>query len=259
MKTIYKKLLFLFLLLPFAALAQSTLSGVVVDGKTNQPLPGVNVIVQGANSSASTDFDGKFQLGGLKSGDKIVFSYIGYDSQTVTFSGQKTVNINLLESANQLQEVVVQVGYGTVKRKDATGSVTALTAKDFNKGANVTAENLLSGRVAGVTINTGGGAPGSGSQIRIRGGSSLSASNDPLIVIDGLPVSNDSNVGATSVLASLNPNDIESFNVLKDASASAIYGARAANGVIIITTKRGGKKLAVDYNFQYGSGDIANK
>ncbi len=258
MKTIYKKLLFLFLLLPFSLLAQS-LSGVVVDKKSNQPLPGVNVVVQGANQSTSTDFDGKFQLGKLKNGDKIVFSFIGYETQTLNYSGQKEVTISLDESANQLQEVVVQVGYGSVKKKDATGSVTQLASKDFNKGANVTAENLLSGRIAGLTINAGGGAPGSGNQIRIRGGSSLSASNDPLIVIDGLPVTNDSNVGATSILASLNPNDIESFNVLKDASASAIYGARAANGVIIITTKRGGKKLSVDYNFQYGSGKIMNK
>ena len=258
MKTIYKKLLFLFLLLPFSLLAQS-LSGVVVDKKSSQPLPGVNVVVQGANQSTSTDFDGKFQLGKLKNGDKIVFSFIGYETQTLNYSGQKEVTISLDESANQLQEVVVQVGYGSVKKKDATGSVTQLASKDFNKGANVTAENLLSGRIAGLTINAGGGAPGSGSQIRIRGGSSLSASNDPLIVIDGLPVTNDSNVGATSILASLNPNDIESFNVLKDASASAIYGARAANGVIIITTKRGGKKLSVDYNFQYGSGKIMNK
>ena len=258
MKTIYKKLLFLFLLLPFSLLAQS-LSGVVVDKKSSQPLPGVNVVVQGANQSTSTDFDGKFQLGKLKNGDKIVFSFIGYETQTLNYSGQKEVTISLDESANQLQEVVVQVGYGSVKKKDATGSVTQLASKDFNKGANVTAENLLSGRIAGLTINAGGGAPGSGNQIRIRGGSSLSASNDPLIVIDGLPVTNDSNVGATSILASLNPNDIESFNVLKDASASAIYGARAANGVIIITTKRGGKKLSVDYNFQYGSGKIMNK
>jgi iron complex outermembrane receptor protein len=258
MKTIYKKLLFLFLLLPFSLLAQS-LSGVVVDKKSNQPLPGVNVVVQGANQSTTTDFDGKFQLAGLKNGGKIVFSFIGYETQALNYSGQKEVTISLDESANQLQEVVVQVGYGSVKKKDATGSVTQLASKDFNKGANVTAENLLSGRIAGLTINAGGGAPGSGSQIRIRGGSSLSASNDPLIVIDGLPVTNDSNVGATSILASLNPNDIESFNVLKDASASAIYGARAANGVIIITTKRGGKKLSVDYNFQYGSGKIMNK
>ncbi len=258
MKTIYKKLLFLFLLLPFSLLAQS-LSGVVVDKKSNQPLPGVNVVVQGANQSTTTDFDGKFKLAGLKNGDKVVLSFIGYESQTLNYTGQKEVSISLDESANQLQEVVVQVGYGSVKKKDATGSVTQLASKDFNKGANVTAENLLSGRIAGLTINSGGGAPGSGNQIRIRGGSSLSASNDPLIVIDGLPVSNDSNVGATSILASLNPNDIESFNVLKDASASAIYGARAANGVIIITTKRGGKKLSVDYNFQYGSGRILNK
>jgi len=235
------------------------MSGVVLDATSKQPLPGVNIIVQGANNGTTSDFDGKFKLSGLKNGDNIVFSFIGYENQNLDYSGQKEVNISLNESANQLQEVVVQVGYGSVKKKDATGSVTQLSSKDFNKGANVTAENLLSGRIAGVTINTGGGAPGSGSQIRIRGGSSLSASNDPLIVIDGLPVTNDSNVGATSVLASLNPNDIESFNVLKDASASAIYGARAANGVIIITTKRGGKKMSVNYNMQYGSGRILNK
>ncbi|MDI9256500.1 SusC/RagA family TonB-linked outer membrane protein [Flavobacterium sedimenticola] len=259
MKTIYKKLLFLFLLLPFGAIAQSALSGVVVDGKSKQPLPGVNVIVQGAQNSTSTDFDGKFQLNGLKNGDKVVFSFIGYDSKTVTFSGQKSVNVSLDESANQLQEVVVQVGYGTVKKKDVTGSVATLTTKDFNKGTNVTAENLLNGRIAGVTVNSGGGAPGTGSQIRIRGGSSLSASNDPLIVIDGLPVTNSTNSGSTSILAALNPNDIESFNVLKDASASAIYGSRAANGVIIINTKKGSKKFGVEYNFQYGSGKLYNQ
>ncbi|MGV3695678.1 SusC/RagA family TonB-linked outer membrane protein [Flavobacterium sp.] len=260
MKTIYKKLLFLFLLLPFGALAQSTLSGTVVDSKSSQPLPGVNVTVQGASNGTTTDFDGKFQLNGLKDGDKVVFSFIGYDSQTISFSGQKTVSISLSESANQLQEVVVQVGYGTVKKKDATGSVTTIGTKEFNKGSNVTAENLLNGRVAGLTVNTSG-APGSGSEIRIRGGSSLFASNDPLIVIDGLPVDNnaDNNRGTTSVLAALNPNDIESFTVLKDASATAIYGSRASNGVIIITTKRGGKKLSVDYNFQYGTGRLVDK
>src|SRR6185436_4360731 len=175
MKTIYKKLLFLFLLLPFGALAQSTLSGTVVDSKTSQPLPGVNVIIQGTQNGASTDFDGKFQLGGLKSGDKVVFSFIGYDSQTVSFSGQKTINISLNESANQLQEVVVQVGYGSVKKKDATGSVTTVTAKDFNKGAIISADQLLTGKVAGVRITTNGGQPDSTPNIRIRGGASLSA------------------------------------------------------------------------------------
>ena len=258
MKTIYKKLLFLFLLLPISVLAQSGLSGIVVDSKSNQPLPGVNVTVQGANQSTSTDFDGKFQLNKLKNGDKIVFSFVGYDSNTVVYAGQKTVNVSLSETANQLQEVVVQVGYGSVKKKDATGSVATLSAKDFNKGSNVTAENMLSGRVAGVTINTSG-APGSGSEIRIRGGASLNASNDPLIVIDGLPILNVENKASTSVLAALNPNDIESFTVLKDASATAIYGSRASNGVIIITTKRGGKKLSVEYNFQYGSGKNVNQ
>ncbi len=257
MKTIYKKLLFLFLLLPFGALAQSTLSGSVVDSKSNQPLPGVNVTVQGANKGTSTDFDGKFQLGGLKSGDKVVFSFIGYDAQTVNFSGQKSISISLNESANQLQEVVVQVGYGSVKKKDATGSVAVLSTKDFNKGAIVTTENLLNGRLAGVTVNTTG-SPGSGSEIRIRGGASLNASNDPLIVIDGLPIDNNTGTGSTSFLASLNPNTVETISVLKDASATAIYGSRASNGVILITTKKGTKKLAVDYNFQYGSGKVAN-
>jgi TonB-linked SusC/RagA family outer membrane protein len=257
MKTIYKKLLFLFLTLPFSVLAQSTLSGVVLDSKSNQPLPGVNVVVEGANSSTSTDFDGKFKLGGLKNGDKIVFSFIGYTSSTITFSGQKEVNVSLEESANQLQEVVVQVGYGTAKKKDATGAVAVLAAKDFNKGSVVTAENLLNGRVAGLTVNTSG-APGSGSEIRIRGGASLFAKNDPLIVIDGLPIENNTGTGATSILSSINPSTIESFSVLKDASATAIYGSRASNGVILITTKKGSKKLSVDYNFQYGSGKLVN-
>lgn len=258
MKTIYKKLFYLLLLLPFGLLAQNTLKGTVLDKASGQPIPGVNINVQGGTNSTASDFDGKFQLSNVKSGDKIVFSFIGYSDQTVTYSNQSTISVSLEESANELKEVVVQVGYGSVKKKDATGAVTVITTKDFNKGANVTAENLLNGRVAGLTVNTSG-APGSGSQIRIRGGSSLFASNDPLIVIDGLPISNSSNTGSSSFLASLNPNDIESFSVLKDASATAIYGSRASNGVIIITTKKGGKKLSVDYNFQYGSGQLVDK
>lgn len=255
MKTIYKKLFFLVLLLPFSVLAQNTISGTVLDNVTKQPIPGVNINVQGTSVGAATDFNGKFQLSNVKKGDVIVFSFIGYKNTTVTYSAQKSLNITLEEDRNQLQEVVVQVGYGTVKKKDATGAVTVLTTKDFNKGTNVTAENLLNGRVAGVTVNTSG-APGSGSQIRIRGGSSLFASNDPLIVIDGLPIENTTGTGSTSFLASLNPSVIESMTVLKDASATAIYGSRASNGVIIITTKKGGKTLSVDYNFQYGSGKV---
>ena len=258
MKTIYKKLLFLFLLLPFSVLAQSTLSGVVLDKASGQPLPGVNVVVLGASKGVATDFDGKFKLSKVVKGDKIVFSFIGFKSETIVYSNQTSISVSLQEDANLLNEVVVQIGYGTVKKKDATGSLTTITTKDFNKGANVTAENLLSGRVAGLSINTSG-APGSGSEIRIRGGASLSASNDPLIVIDGLPIDNRGSVGATSIISSLNPATIESITVLKDASAAAIYGSRASNGVIIITTKKGGKNLEVEYNFQLGFGNKTNQ
>ena len=255
MKTIYKKLLFLFLLLPLSVLSQSTLRGIVLDKTSGQPLPGVNVVISGSSKGAATDFDGKFQLTKVVKGDKIVFSFIGFKSETIVYSDQTTINISLQEDANLLNEVVVQVGYGTVKKKDATGSVAVLSAKDFNKGSTVTAENLLNGRIAGVTVNTSG-APGSGSEIRIRGGASLNASNDPLIVIDGLPIDNNTGTGSTSFLASLNPSTIESITVLKDASATAIYGSRASNGVILITTKKGGKNLSIDYNFQYGSGKL---
>ena len=259
MKTIYKKLLFLLLLLPFSALAQNTLSGVVTENVSGQPLPGVNVIVKGTTKGTTTDFDGNFTLSDLKKGDVLEFSYVGYKKVDVVYESQKSIAVKLEEDLTQLDEVtLVAVGYGTVKKKDATGAVATVSTKDFNKGANATAESLLNGRVAGVTINQSG-APGSGAEIRIRGGSSLLASNDPLIVIDGLPVSNSTGEGATSVLSSINPNDIESFTVLKDASATAIYGSRAANGVIIITTKRAGKTLQVDYNFQYGTGKNYNQ
>ena len=237
MKTIYKKLLILVLLLPFSVLAQSTLSGNVKDQASGLTLPGVSVTIQGGSGGATTDIDGNFLLSGLKSGDVISFTYLGYKATTVAYSGQKNVSISMQEDASQLEEVVV-VGYGSVKKKDATGAVEVISSKDFNRGMNATAENLLNGRVAGLTITTNG-APGSGSDIRIRGGASLGASNSPLIVIDGLPIDNGSSGGSTSALASINPNDIESFSVLKDASATAIYGSRASNGVIIITTKKG--------------------
>jgi iron complex outermembrane receptor protein len=256
MKTIYKKLLVLLLILPFSVLAQSTLTGMVTDQASGQPMPGVNVIIKGTTKGATTDFDGKYTLSNVKSGDVIDFSYVGFKPAEVVYTSQKTINVSLEEESDKLDEVIL-IGYGAVKKKDATGSVVQISTKEFNKGANVTAENLLNGRVAGLTINTGG-APGSGSAIRIRGGSSLGASNEPLIVIDGLPLG-ESAGGSTSVLASINPNDIESFTVLKDASATAIYGSRASNGVIIITTKKGGKELSVEYNFQYGSGDVMNQ
>lgn len=258
MKTIYKKLLFLFLLLPFTVLAQNTLNGTVVDKATGQPIPGVNINVQGAPSGASTGFDGNYQLSNVKSGNKIVVSFIGYRTQTIEYTGQKTLNVSLEEDTNQLKEVVVQVGYGTVKKKDATGSVSQISAKEFNKGINVTPESLISGRISGVNV-TGSGAPGAKADIRIRGGSSLSASNDPLIILDGLPLSNAVPSGATSILSTIDPNDIESFTVLKDASAAAIYGSRAANGVIVITTKKGTKGgVKVNFSSQVGINTVAN-
>lgn len=240
MKTIYKKLLVLLLLLPASLLAQSSFSGVVVDSKSNQPIPGVNVVVKGAQQSVTTDFDGKFKLSKIKQGDAVVFSFVGYKSQTISYSNQANVTVKLEEAENQLQEVVVQVGYGSVKKKDATGSVAVITAKDFNKGAITNTENLLNGRVAGVVV-TQGGRPGDGAAIRIRGGASLGASNDPLVVIDGLPVNNG--------LSSINPNDIESFSILKDASATAIYGSRGSNGVVLIKTKKGTKQDGVKVSF----------
>ena len=257
MKTIYKKLLFLFLLLPFCAFSQNAVKGIVLDNGSGQPITGVNINIQGTSNGVSTDFDGKFQIPNVKVGDKIVFSFVGYKNEIVTFNNQKTLTVSLSSEANQLVEVKIQVGYGSVKRKDATGAVVALGAKEFNKGANVSTEDLFKGRVAGLTVNSTG-APGAKSEMRIRGGSSLFASNDPLIVIDGLPLDNNTNIGSASFLTSLNPSTVESIAVLKDASATAIYGSRASNGVIIITTKKGSKTLAVDYNVLYGAGKLVN-
>jgi TonB-linked SusC/RagA family outer membrane protein len=239
MKTMYQKLLLLLLMLPLGALAQGTVSGTVSDNATGEPLPGVNVIVEGTTNGTATDMDGKYTLSNVKSGDRIVFSYIGFSNYVQQYTGQSTINTSLSEDATQLEEVVV-VGYGTVRKKDATGSVDLITQKTFNKGFNATAENQINGRIAGVTVTTNG-APGSGSDIRIRGGASLGANNTPLIVIDGLPIDNGNSGGSTSILASINPNDIASYSILKDASATAIYGSRASNGVIIITTKKGGQ------------------
>lgn len=239
MKTIYKKLLLLLVILPFSVLAQSSLSGVVTDKTTKQPLPGVNVVIQGSSTGTQTDFDGKFQLPKLKAGDKILVSYIGYKNEIITYNSQKEVTIELEEESNQLQEVVVQVGYGSVKKKDATGSISLITAKDFNKGAILSTDQLLVGKAAGVRITNDGGSPDSAPNIRIRGGASLNASNSPLIIIDGVPIGDLNPAGVSNPFTLINPNDIESFSILKDASATAIYGIRASNGVILITTKKG--------------------
>lgn len=227
------------LLMPLGIAAQSAISGVVTDSKTKQPIPGVNVMVQGSAQGTQTDFDGKFQLPTAKKGDKIVFSYLGYKNRIIDFNTQNSITVSLEEDSNELKEVVVQVGYGSIKKKDATGAVTLITSKDFNKGSITSADQLLAGKAPGVRITTSGGAPDSAPNIRIRGGASLTANNNPLIVIDGIPIDNVNPAGVSNPLSLVNPNDIESFSILKDASATAIYGSRASNGVIIITTKKG--------------------
>lgn len=246
MKTILKGFILTLLLFPTLIFAQSTLSGVVLEESSSLPIPGVNVVVKNSNNGTATDFDGKYQIT-ANSGDIITFSYIGYVTKEVTYNGEATLNISLNEDAAQLDEVVI-IGYGSVKKEDLTGSVEVVTAKDFNKGAVLSPEQLLQGKAAGVRITSSGGQPDAAPNIRIRGGASLSANSSPLIVIDGVPVDNGGVSGVGNPLSLINPNDIESFSILKDASATAIYGSRASNGVLIITTKKGTTGEA-KYNF----------
>jgi len=215
------------------------ITGKVVD-EANQPLPGATVTVKGTQKGAGTDVNGNFRLTGVSGTVTLRVTFVGYQTfdKIVNVSGNVTVNFNLLPITNDLNEVVV-IGYGTEKKKDLTGSIATVTAKDFNTGDVTTPEQLIQGKVAGVSIISNDGSPGSGSQILIRGGASVNGSNQPLIVIDGVPLSNDAISGAASPLDLINPNDIATFSILKDASAAAIYGNRASNGVIIITTKKG--------------------
>ncbi|UAB85014.1 SusC/RagA family TonB-linked outer membrane protein [Zunongwangia sp. SCSIO 43204] len=242
--------------LPLLSFSQGLIvKGVVTETSTGAPLPGVNVFVEGTTNGTITDFDGNYQIE-VEQGEILNFSFLGFITEKRTVEST-TIDVQLKEDSGKLDEVVV-IGYGTTTVKDATGSVSSVSEKDFNKGNIVTPENLLSGRVAGLSINTGG-APGSGSTIRIRGGASLGASNDPLIVINGLPVDNNTIGGSRSVLSTINPNDIKSFSVLKDASATAIYGSRASNGVIIITTKQGGSQFRVNFDTQFGINTLPRK
>ena len=237
----------------FAQTGQVT--GTVTDAGDGTTLPGASVVVKGTVTGTVTDINGKFSIS-VSPNATLVFSFIGYESQEVLAQPNTVVNIALQMQSTALSEFVV-IGYGVQKKSDATGSVVAVDSKEFNKGQIINPADLVSGKVAGVQIISGGGAPGEGSTIRIRGGSSLSASNDPLFVIDGVPVDNDGISGSRSPLNSINPADIETFTVLKDASATAIYGSRASNGVIIITTKKGkkGSNLKIEYNgnFSYAT------
>ena len=237
MKTIFKRLLLALLFLPTIILAQSTVTGTVTEQATALPIPTVNVIIKDTSRGTATDFDGNYTLE-VENGDVLVFSYIGYLSQEITYNGQSKIDVSLIEDAAQLEEVVI-IGYGSVKKEDLTGSVDVVTSEDFNKGAITSTDQLLRGKAAGVRITDSGGSPDSAPTIRIRGGASLFADNSPLIVIDGVALGGQNPAGVSNPLSLINPNDVESFSILKDASATAIYGSRASNGVIIITTKKG--------------------
>lgn len=230
---------------------QIVVKGIVKD-TTGEPIIGANVIVKGTTNGTITDFDGNFLLNANK-GDIIIISFIGYRSQEAQAAA--SMNIILKDDTELLDEVVV-IGYGSVKKDDLSGSVVAIKAEEMNKGAVTSPQELIMGKVPGLSVSKGDGAPGAGSTIRIRGGASLNASNDPLIVIDGIPVSNDAAPGTPNALATINPNDIETFTVLKDASATAIYGSRASNGVIIIQTKKGTQdKIKVSYSGTFTAKD----
>ena len=237
--------LILGLFLSVGAFAQIEVKGHVKDA-TGEAIIGATVRVDGTQDATVTDFDGNFVLK-ANAGADITVSYIGY--QTATVKAAANLEILLQDDAALLNEVVV-IGYGVARKNDLTGSVTALKPDEKNHGMITSAQDMMQGKIAGVNVTNGGGTPGGGATIRIRGGSSLNASNDPLIVIDGLAMDNQGIKGAANPLSMVNPNDIESFTVLKDASATAIYGSRGSNGVIIITTKKGRSNMApkVSYN-----------
>lgn len=249
-------------------LQSKQVTGTVVDENGN-PLPGVNVLEKGTSNGEVTDFDGKFTI--KVAGDEavLVFSFMGFEGKEVLVGDSSSVSVTLIESTEGLDEIVV-VGYGTVKKSDLTGAVTSVKAEDLTPGGNVSVQQALQGRAAGVNINQKSGEPGSAMSVSVRGASSISAGNDPLYVIDGVPVNNAPVAGAGGAgfvggqnsrnpLNSLNPQDIESIEILKDASATAIYGARGSNGVVLITTKSGKEgSMKVNYDSYMGIQSVVN-
>ena len=250
-----KPLLILMLLIGSISYGQSV-KGVVTDADGG--LPGVSVTIQGTTTGVQTDFDGNYSIKASQ-GDVLVYSYLGYKTELRTVGSETVINVTMTEDATQLEEVVV-IGYGTTTVKDATGSVASVRAEDFNKGVIASPEQLIQGKTAGVQISSTSGAPGAGVNIRIRGTNSVRSNNNPLFVVDGIPLSGQETTSGGNViglgsnpaknpLSFLNPNDIESISVLKDASATAIYGTRGANGVVIVTTKSGRSKKG-EFNYQ---------
>ena len=228
--------------------APQTVKGKVTDEK-GAPMLGVTIVVQGTTNGVTTDLDGAYELRAAADAT-LLFSYVGYQPQQIAVGARSQIDVQLQPDAQSISDVVV-IGYGTVTKKDLTGSVSSVSSKDFNEGLISSPEQLINGKVSGVQILSSGGSPTSGSTIRIRGGASLNASNDPLIVLDGVPLESGGVGGIdANFLSLINPNDIESMTVLKDASSTAIYGSRASNGVIMITTKKGSgsDKLRINYS-----------
>ncbi len=269
MKNKYLGCLVLLLFAVQAFAQERAVSGKVTDAEDGSGVPGVNILVKGTSTGTITDFEGNYKLN-VPENATLVFSYIGYQPQEVTVGARAVIDVSLELDVQSLSEVVV-VGYGTQEKKDVTGSMATISEKDFNRGAITSPEELIQGRAAGVQISSANGEPGAGVSVRIRGGTSINAGNEPLYVIDGVPIDNSAtdpsedatgffNSGPRNPLAMLNPADIASIDVLKDASAAAIYGSRGANGVVIITTKRGKEGVAnVSYDSYMSVATIANK
>ena len=246
MKRLLSFLLFIFILFQQALIAQQIQVTGTVTGGDGLGIPGVNVTIKGTTVGAITDLDGKYQITVPDSNSVLVFSFVGLKTEEVSLEGQTTVNLSLVEDVTALEEVVV-IGYGTVRKSDLTGSVASIKTEEIERVPGVSLEQVMQGRVSGVQVTTSSHKPGGGISVRVRGGTSINAGVEPLYVIDGFPVNNDNwsipSAGGSrvpyNVLSTLNPNDIESIEILKDASSTAIYGTRGANGVVLITTKRG--------------------
>jgi iron complex outermembrane receptor protein len=230
----------------FGLSAQQMVSGVVTDD-SGSPLPAVNVVVKGTTIGVSTNFDGNYSINATN-GQVLVFSSLGFELKEVAVESA-TLNVTLLKSASELDEVIL-IGYGTSLKKDLTGAVNLVTDESFNKGTVFSAQQLIQGKVAGVSIVNNGGAPGEGANVLIRGIGSLNLNSNPLYVVNGIPLDAGGVGGSRNPLNVINPNDIESISILKDASATAIYGSRAANGVVLISTKRG---VSGDFTFNFNS------
>lgn len=244
-----------FMCISVTTFAQAQISGRVTNAKDDTPAAGVTVTVKGTRTAVKTDADGAFTIMAPAASSMLEFTSVGFVSQQATATNG-TLNISLTASTAQLQDVVV-VAYGTRRKSDLTGSVVAVGQKDFQKGVINSSEQLIQGKVPGLEVTTGGGSAGGGSKIRIRSGASLNASNDPLIVVDNVPIEGNGVAGSANYLNTINPNDIESISVLKDASATALYGSRASNGVIIITTKKGaGGKVVFNFNTRVSQSEV---